>query len=547
MITTTDNTLLNKTPSDDSRPPSNPGDLEGREVIHVPSDVEYQEIPAASPYLQTAAKVVTNFFSLIPALIMTATIPLVFAKLLFSDFYTASALRTAIVDAVDAIEPIRSYMWPIYAAARVIQFLVSQIVPTHTMIVDLDQLKDNPTKVLAEFFNSFGNLTYFPRIAFKTSAGMDIGTDAGGITQTAITKMLDAFCQAECTESSRIDTNQGVIPKINSLPKNPSKSEIKSYQSMYKAYEAIGMIFAKTLMSGDPYSTRRFLTGQHFHPVVFEMLQALTDKEIETVLIQETQICKNITLNDFPTIQNKFLKIYLKSEYRSTFGDPNTTKEIIEEGLEKGMDPAEIQQQVAAFEQKIDTAIDDFVDNGTRNDWMEICGIESKEEFIADCNLDETFLAILIIAKSIYQRTIGTCLWYSPAFDTPEKLREKIEGSLTKDQVKKAIILASFLDEEAATNWLEAGFVTRWIENATPEQLKQFLYCTSGSYTLPPEQPIRIWPTTYSAEKDTGRIPIFHTCGFQMDTPMYSTDELFKERLENSMRLIMEGNEGGLA
>lgn len=365
------------------------------------------------------------------------------------------------------------------------------------LVVDRDRLVEDPTVVLETLLAIYDAQKLFPKIRFKTAAGVDdIGVDAGGMSRGVVTDLMQALWHPKPTNIRTLPIlalEGGVVPKIEDA-------------SDLKPYRGVGMIFAMALNGA-----RSILTGNHFSPTLFKMIHALTQEEMD-------QIPENLnSLSDIPEqIRNKLLKLYLKSELRLVFGDPRLSQEDLE------------------------IAIHNFVDNNTINNWMsEVNGIETKEAFLASQGLKQILFATFVIAKSMQQRLSQPNNWDVLKGAASEELRKGIEGSLSKDQVRAALTFQDLAGQRSR-------FIMQWIEEATEKELEEFVFCIANSTTLKPDQSLRITLVPDHPERPVSqRLPVFHTCSFQMDLPMYEEYENFKEKLAQSIRLILDGNIGG--
>ncbi|HSX37751.1 MAG TPA: hypothetical protein VLE95_02855 [Chlamydiales bacterium] len=373
---------------------------------------------------------------------------------------------------------------------------VEQIEVLHApqeILVNIDQLGENPKEVLENLIDQFDIQHAFPKVRFQTAAGIDnigpdAGIDGGGVSRTLVTELMKALCHPEPPNERKLpmlETEKGLIPRME------DPLQLKSYRS-------IGMIFATALRPD-----RLTLTGSHFHPVLFQMIHTLTREEVDRIPL----------IGDIPQdIQNKLLKLYMQSELRQVFGDANMPKEDLE------------------------TAIHDFLNSGTINNWMrDVSSIESKEGFLSDYQLNQILLATCVIAKSMQQCIETPDQWELVKAPTAEQLQKKVQGALTKELVR-SLLKFSRLNEPGE------AFVTEWIDEATPEQLENFVFCISGSTTLTADRKLSI-----SFRDASSRLPSFHTCHYTMDLPRYESREIFKEKLELSIKTILDGNLIGTA
>lgn len=358
------------------------------------------------------------------------------------------------------------------------------------LIVNVDQLKENPLAVLQQALQLFDTHKSFPKIRYETAAGIDaVGIDEGGITRSFMTDLVNAICHPKppkIRQLQMIETDIGLVPKAEDA----------------RPYQGMGMLFAVALNRH-----RSVLLGRHFHPILFKMMHLLTQEEMNHIPPDVT------SLNDIPqAIQNKLLKLYLKDELPSAFGAPGMPEEALT------------------------AAVDAFVENGTINDWMaNTILVSEREEFLSERGIQQILLATFAIAKSMQQRIKAPDQWNTAKGVSSEELRLKIEGELSKEGVLAAFDLETV--ENQNTNWL-----FQWIQEASSEQLERFVYSISGAPVVLPNQTfiIRSLPASH-------KLPAFHTCFYIIDLPRYNNYETFKEKLELSLQNIAAGNGIGLA
>jgi hypothetical protein len=114
--------------------------------------------------------------------------------------------------------------------------------------------------------------------------------------------------------------------------------------------------------------------------------------------------------------------------------------------------------------------------------------------------------------------------WEESKGVSPEVLQEKIQGSLSKQQVLDA------LDWDAEDEKTQK-FLTDWIQGATDEQLEKFVSAISGSSTLAANQKLKV-----HLYPESENLPTFHSCNFTIDLPrQYPDYEIFKAKLEESL------------
>jgi hypothetical protein len=289
--------------------------------------------------------------------------------------------------------------------------------------------------------------------------------DGGGVSRDFVTKLLDALFKPGIFPTMVPDLKSDLI-----IPKFSEKISAECYQGL-------GLIFADALK-------KEVCTGCRFHSTLFQMLHSLTNEEIDkidTVHRQEPY--------------NKMLKLYLQSQYSS--------------------------QQLNEDE------LNAFINNDTLPPFIK-GGVESKEEFLATTGIDEVIRSTLAIARHTKQRLVlRNQSWDEVKGNTPDDLREKIEGKLTKNDVLHALENPS---NHTGTVSNQKGWLVRWINDATPTQLENFVYAISGSKALPLGKPLLI-----QDDADLNHLPIFHTCSYMVNIPCYQDYNTFKDKFERSL------------
>ena len=355
-------------------------------------------------------------------------------------------------------------------------------------VVNIDQLKANPKKVFEELIDTFDQKKSFPKITYANSPGVDVG----GLARNLVSDLMRALL-ANTKTLPILESEKGLLPQIQNA-------------DQCKTCQSIGMIFAAALNED-----QSILTGVQFNPVLFQMLHSLSQEDLD-------QIPENFnSLTELPKeIQNKLLKIYLESELSLVFGETGMTKEDLA------------------------LAINDFIENGTINSWMSTFGIVDLKEFIDERDLNKIVLATLMIAKSMQLRINNPNGWESIKGHSTEKLQTKIEGGLNRKSVIKAL---NFLVQDVEIK----GFLEDWIRLANDTQLKDLIFCITGSNALQENRKLDIQlDFVYGDHLLPKKLPKFHTCFFRMDLPKYDSYEEFKNKLELSIATIIGGLEEGL-
>jgi hypothetical protein len=284
-----------------------------------------------------------------------------------------------------------------------------------------------------------------------------------------------------------------------------------------KCYNAIGMIFAYALRNH-----RNILIGNHFHPLLYQMLHSLTPQEV-TLLAQQQDGAQLP-----PTIYKKWLKAYLKSQYADYFVAP--------------LNPGATEQQQRDYLAALNAAVDTFVDNeqAPLPQPMIDQEIQSRQEFFENApQIGWALDAFKILAGSMARHLPNIQdNWNHWKGAAPQDLQNKIEGVLTKEKVLNAF----WPGQNYPAQNTRDGFLKRWIDEANPEQLKKFVWAISGSYSMP--DGVRFW--IQNPQRD-GNLPVFHTCGRAIDLSQYATYEAFNQALMIALNNLSEDGAFGVA
>ncbi len=311
------------------------------------------------------------------------------------------------------------------------------------------------------------------RSPLKTKYEDSDAIDGGGVSRDFVTKLLDALFKPGTFPTTDPD-NGLIIPKFSG--KIPEK-----------CYQGLGLIFADAL-------NQEICTGCRFHPTLFQMLHSLTNEEIDKVNTEHQQ-----------DPYNKILKIYLQSQHQYS--------SINEDDL------------------------DAFVNNGTVPPYLKSGGVDSKEDFLKDTGIHEMIMSTLMIAQHTKQRlTLRNQSWDAVKGNTPNDLREKIEGKLTKADVLTA--LESNESNQSPTVSDQKDWLKEWINASSAKQLENFMYAISGSKALPLGQKLLIKD---GGPVGRGRLPSFHTCSYEVNIPHYPDYNTFKDKFEISLADAAQG------
>ena len=215
------------------------------------------------------------------------------------------------------------------------------------------------------------------------------------------------------------------------------------------------------------------------------------------------------------------LKIYLKSQCACFFGAQHTPLEETHAAIDLFVEKGEIPP---------------FLDQNFYWEDANWPDARKKEVFLTDLNyrVHHAISAALCIAQSMcgpygldllsFNRQGLAAFWDRAKGASPSVLQQKIQGSLSKDQVLAA------LDWYPKNPRIEA-FLNKWIDEATEKRLAKLVSAWSGSSTLPFRRRLNV-----SVKPGSDRLPEYHTCFYTMDlSGSYKDYDAFKSKLEFSL------------
>jgi hypothetical protein len=128
--------------------------------------------------------------------------------------------------------------------------------------------------------------------------------------------------------------------------------------------------------------------------------------------------------------------------------------------------------------------------------------------------------------------------WRSISQMDGKSLAERILGSLSADDLIKALEWSPA--QEVSPDKVEEmhGYMRTWIQEATPETLFTFMRAVTGTRTLVPSRPPRI--SLDDTEQE--RLPVAQSCFFRLDmSANYSSQERFNEAMKEFLVNALDG------
>lgn len=350
--------------------------------------------------------------------------------------------------------------------------------PSFTWRINSTNIPSNAREYLLRFKKLVDFQKNIPKIIYTDSPAIN----AGGVTRDLITKIFHALCSPKNLRFPGELTDEFVLPRF-SEDSSLHKEEIA-------CFEALGTIFNYALTN-----TAGILTGQYFHPLLFELLYDLSQIDINLIITSPLP-----------------------------FDTPSPTLQPVYDMLLKKLLP---QKYPAIFETI--AIVDSFVDNGKVPSDLKDTGIHTKKEFIKVCAIDLTLAAVCCIVRSFPPMSPQD--WREFKGNSSLEFSEKIQGSLYKELFLQNIIWELGAGVSNSDKERIEGFFIQWIMDAEEKLLKDFIQAISANISFSPHQKfsVRLYPNGED-------IPNFHTCTMTVDIPsQYPTYELFKERLKYSL------------
>lgn len=294
--------------------------------------------------------------------------------------------------------------------------------------------------------------------------------DDGGVLRSFVAALMNSFCNS--SHGLFIKTELGVIPTFD-----PHESFSVSVEEQEKCFKVIGKFFSAALQQ-----CNSIVIGQHFNPIVFEMIFHLTVQDFAN--------------QDFLKVFDKILKIYLVKGFK------------MEEELAENL-----------------------IRNDITDELREIYCLNSKEEFIKEYELDQKIKGVFIIAKSIYD-SLGKTEWDTLQGDSADNLQAKIQGTICKGKVKDSLVM----DTIDKANEISLQYLKKWITETNFQLLEKFVEAICGIKRLPPNTQLNI-----TRMSGVDKLPVFYICFFRIELSEYSCYQVFKEKLEKSLDYCLAG------
>lgn len=374
---------------------------------------------------------------------------------------------------------------PKWAQDRIRNDYFKTIMTTH------EKIRENPQGLLHQLFCCLIYTAALPKIGYEKSHVLE----HGGPLRDFIAMLFESLCDPNATHCPGDYEENLLIPKL-SFSTEPDNEESKQLFLL----KAIGVVFGFAFLNKG-----HIKTGIHFHPVVFQLIHALTEDETKDIGFYFGNRSPEIMAE----MEYKLTFLYLKHRYPLMFSEPGTS------------------------EKELDEAIDRFLVHGIIPPNLLDAGMNNVKEVLEMYSVDQVIYAVQTIAAQMGGIVSHEIPWREIVLQTtPETFADQIQGVLSKDQI-------SFVFDPP--NVKMEGFLFRWVEEASQEQFQKLARAINGSTTIAPGTSFFVH--CYQSN-DPNRLPTFHSCFGSMDLPTdYADYETFAERLNTSL-LCLNAQDG---
>lgn len=373
------------------------------------------------------------------------------------------------------------------------------------MKVDRQKLKDSPEDILNNIvYPCYARLSS-PRQIFVTFKG-ERGIDYGGPGREFLSLLFNGLCSKESDVLQFVEESGGFLPRIRN--QTATSNEILQPATLDPKCEGIlqtvGALLAFSERMGD------YPIGHVFSPLLFDMLVEFTHQDAR---LPFSALCSDFLLGLFKVRQkenNAIQKMYQLCK---------TTVKKLKEDRE---------WKVSLLYFVYPTW--EFPDYFLTNDEPDLAKLESnfdlfqksmKEQLYRQALADPVLACVHAIANGMSRSFGSQRLWLQMASKGSSALRNTIQGAISKEVVLKKI---------QCRNQIIDNYIRRWLSRATNVQLEKFVKASTGSTRLGVKQTLTIMAT-----RDTKRHVAFHTCNGQIDVPLYTKYEVFKQKFDESI------------
>lgn len=368
------------------------------------------------------------------------------------------------------------------------------------LLVNVNDLNDNPLKVLLELGPRLLNGHPLPIIRLiEKNGSISEGEDAVALRKSVISRLiksLKSHAEAEGQLHFITDPNLGLMPYIDSSKVN--------LDDQIEGFQILGTIFMRSMIEG-------CLTGNHFHPALFQMICSFSYDELDKLDDEAGNLSNELRLKLrlIESLDNKNMVQIINNLQKKPTHLNNADYEQLKDLV------------INSIEEEIDLSKNTL----ENRKWVQAKG---KEIILGDIQKLDTHRAVALIAKTMHFLINSEEVWSRSCMNGSQKLQSKIEGTLTKQEFISAISLKLKTNKYPKRAEKIEGFLEKWISEATIDDIKKLTYTITGSDTLREGQVMKF--ELYNREPH--RLPEVHACfssiEFSINCPNY---KMFKEKL----------------
>lgn len=343
-----------------------------------------------------------------------------------------------------------------------------------TLEIDLDTLKREPESILLTLSGCARFNQEFPVIRFSEGGEVSVGYDAGGLSRQLLTKLFESLC-GPTPKLPTFSINEGKI-----LPVETNKTECDSWR-------AVGCLLGVAFKKG-------WTIGDQFDEGFFRVLSYLLNNK-EKVNGKEFLIALQPSYSFLKTASNEEEKEKLRC-----FIALYTDQDLEDYQLPKG-------------EEEFDRVFIQAFRNLGKKTYSHVPYADILRAMIA---IKEGFLS-----------------FGAPTAPQAEELKDRIQGVLTKEQIKSCLVFTGFERDKRHVR----RFLLKWIDQQDRDGLTKFVEAVTGSRTLPSIARIEV----KEVEGSMKLLPVAQTCFNLMKMPPYKSKRLLAKRLDTFMEYSMAG------
>ncbi len=388
--------------------------------------------------------------------------------------------------------------------------VIDQAGVTRTFLTDLFQsLKEQAESDnynLLRFENTAGGA--LPIASQKTKEGSYRSIPPHKVASLTEPKLREAVALAYLTEEDAPDELKNAEGELD-LNKVKAKFDRiqRDIDSLSNEEERLYQIIGK-LMGLCYSSNNRYLIGQIFDPLLFNVLHAIPTNELHKAykrLNENTLLHMYDTLN--PT-EKRFS--HLKIVHPQLL-----TEDLAQEVLLYAYPDEDERPDAPKGNPSLETVQRHFAHIQK----------DIRANLLEAAKQDATLRAIFAIGQGYAKHNEDEEHWRELVWSPPAIMLERIQGLFSPELVKNAI---------QCSNSTVKDYFIRWIDENSGDinKLQDFLYAVTGSRALAVGSKLNIEENLQSEQ----HLPQFHTCFRSVDVFRYRTYVIFKEKLETSIK-----------